>query len=121
MRSYHDLVEEARKQINETDASTLHSVPRPLVIDVREREEYVQGAIPDAVLIPRGVLEGSVERMVPDRTTPMVLYCASGQRSALAALTLQEMGYRNVSNLRGGYFGWREEVDSTPENDVTPD
>jgi sulfur-carrier protein adenylyltransferase/sulfurtransferase len=80
---------------------------RTAVIDVREPDEHAQGMIPGTLHIPRGFLELRIERNVPDRETPVVLYCASGTRSVLAARSLAELGYRRVSSLAGGFTGWK--------------
>ncbi|MBI3960382.1 MAG: molybdopterin-synthase adenylyltransferase MoeB [Chloroflexi bacterium] len=77
------------------------------VVDVRERDEWIQGHIPQSVFIPRGFLELQIEQHQPDRDTPLVIYCAGGVRSALAARNLQEMGYTNVISLIGGFNGWK--------------
>ena len=77
------------------------------VVDVREREEWVQGHIPNSVFIPRGYLELQIEQNQPDRDAPVVVYCAGGVRSALAARNLKEMGYTNVISLIGGFNGWK--------------
>jgi adenylyltransferase/sulfurtransferase len=74
---------------------------------VRERDEFVQGHVPDAVFIPRGYLELQIEQHQPDRHAPVVLYCAGGVRSALAARNLHEMGYEQVYSLIGGFNGWK--------------
>jgi adenylyltransferase/sulfurtransferase len=101
------LIANARRKIREIDAVTLKArldAGEPLtVIDVREHDEWAQGHIPGARFIPRGLLEFEVERQVPDADTPLVITCAVGNRSALAALTLNEMGYRNVVSLGGGF------------------
>jgi rhodanese-related sulfurtransferase len=76
------------------------------LIDVREDREYAAGHIPGAVHIGRGVLERDIERAVPDPATPVVLYCGGGFRSALAADSLQKMGYTNVISMDGGWTGW---------------
>jgi adenylyltransferase/sulfurtransferase len=79
------------------------------LVDVREREEVMDGYIPGAKLIPRGYLELSVEEDVStDRGTPIVLYCAGGSRSAFAARDLEMMGYTNVSSMIGGIKGWKD-------------
>ena len=67
---------------------------------------YSTGHIPGARHVPRGYLESRIEGAVPDRSADVVLYCASGNRSALAADTLQQMGYRNVSSMSEGFRGW---------------
>jgi molybdopterin/thiamine biosynthesis adenylyltransferase/rhodanese-related sulfurtransferase len=87
--------------------SALHGARRPALIDVREPDEHAQGMIPGTVHIPRGFLELRIERNVPDRDTPVVIYCASGTRSVLAARSLGELGYTNVSSLAGGFTGWK--------------
>lgn len=80
----------------------------PLVlIDVREADEWRAGHIPGAVHVPRGFLELQIDARLPDKDTPVVLYCAAGNRSALAAVTLQELGYTDVRNMLHGYTGWR--------------
>ena len=78
------------------------------VIDVRESEEVARGLIPGAKHVPRGHLESRIEGAVPDRSQHVVLYCASGNRSALAAKTLEELGYENVESMTGGYTLWKD-------------
>jgi len=79
------------------------------LVDVREREEVMDGYIAGAALIPRGFLELNVEEEVSaDRDTPIVLYCAGGNRSALAARDLKQMGYTKVSSMIGGFKGWKD-------------
>ncbi|MDQ3721475.1 MAG: rhodanese-like domain-containing protein, partial [Actinomycetota bacterium] len=78
------------------------------IIDVRESEEVERGLIPGAKHVPRGHLESRIEGAVPDRSQHVVLYCASGNRSALAAKTLAELGYENVESMTGGYTLWKD-------------
>ncbi|NIP85711.1 MAG: hypothetical protein GTO03_09165, partial [Planctomycetales bacterium] len=110
-RSRDQVVAEARGQIAETDVATLKGRlddGEPLtLIDIREREEWEQGHIPGAHFIPRGFLELQVEDLVSERDTPLVLYCAGGVRSALGALALRQMGYRQVESLLGGFGAWK--------------
>jgi molybdopterin/thiamine biosynthesis adenylyltransferase/rhodanese-related sulfurtransferase len=80
-----------------------------VVLDVREPDEYEQGALPDAVHIPRGTLETSVEGRIPDKSSHVVIYCAGGTRSAFAAQTLQELGYSDVASVIGGFNRWKDE------------
>ena len=80
-----------------------------VVLDVREPDEYEQGAIPGAVHIPRGTLETSVEGRIPDKSAHLVVYCAGGTRSAFAAQTLQELGYTDVASVAGGFNKWKDE------------
>ena len=77
------------------------------VVDVRERDEFVQGHLPGASFIPRGFLELQIEQRQPDRDRPIVIYCAGGVRSALAARNLKEMGYAEPISLIGGFNGWK--------------
>ncbi len=82
-----------------------HQAPFYL-IDVREDPEWDQGFLPSAVHLTRGKLELNIENLTSDLKADIVLYCGGGTRSALAAESLQEMGYQNVSSLRGGYRDW---------------
>jgi molybdopterin/thiamine biosynthesis adenylyltransferase/rhodanese-related sulfurtransferase len=79
----------------------------PVLVDLREADEYAQGIIPRAVHIPRGFLEIKIEKAAPDRDRAVVLYCASGTRSVLAVRSLVELGYSNVRSLGGGFTGWK--------------
>lgn len=103
------LIADAKQQVREIDNQelrTLQSGNSALVlVDVRELNEWNLGHIPGAVHIGRGVLESNAEQRVP-RESQVVLYCQSGNRSALAGLTLQQMGYQNVSSLAGGWRDW---------------
>ncbi len=85
----------------------LDNSERLTLVDIRERDEWVQGHIPDAEFVPRGFLELQIEQHQPDRSQPLVIYCAGGVRSALAARNLQEMGYADVYSLIGGFSGWK--------------
>ncbi len=106
------LVELAKSEITEITADQLQARLDQgedlTVIDIRERDEFVQGHVPDATFVPRGHLELQVEQHQPDRDEPVVLYCAGGVRSALAARNLKEMGYRNPISLIGGFNGWKD-------------
>ncbi len=108
--SYGELVARVKAQIREVDGPALEARldgDAPVIVDVREADEFGQGAIPGARLIPRGVLEGNIQAAVPDSGAELVLYCAGGARSALAAKSLQEMGYTNVASLAGGFGQWK--------------
>ena len=111
MPSYRELLQQVKSEIDEIDAveaaSLLESGDPPALIDVRERNEWDEGHIPGAVHIPRGYLESRIEQAVPDRDRPVVVYCASGARSAFATKTLEELGYTDVVNLAGGYTDWK--------------
>src|ERR1051325_9550127 len=98
MPTYRELLAEAKRTIREVDTAAAEaaiSAPGTVVLDVREPDEYEQGAIPGALHIPRGHLESNIESRVLDRVAPIVIYCAAGNRSAFAARTLTELGYTN--------------------------
>ncbi len=108
MSSYRELLQAVKAEIEEVDESGLQTlVDRgALLLDVREHEEWEQGRIPGAVLLPRGNLESRIEQAAPDRSRPVVLYCAAGNRSAFAAKTLAEFGYERPVSLAQGFQGW---------------
>lgn len=109
---FQKLVAETKARITEIDISayqTLAASPRPpLLIDVRDAKEFAAGHPAGALHISRGTLEGKIEEAVPDASTPIVLSCAGGNRSAFAAESLQRMGYVNVASLIGGYRAWTQ-------------
>ncbi len=111
-KSYEDLVAEARREIRQVSPEEVHEALRSgegvVVVDVREPDEWEQGHIPGARHIPRGVLEYRAASDLPDREARIVVHCAAGGRGALAARTLQEMGYTNVANMEGGLGAWQE-------------
>lgn len=110
MTSYRQLVAAARRSITEVAPAEVESdLGRLTLIDIREPDEVQTGSIPGARTIPRGVLEGNIEAQVPDRSTPVVLYCSGGHRSILAAASLAAMGYDNVSSMEGGFERWKTE------------
>jgi len=79
-----------------------------VLVDVREESEYAKGHIPGAIHLGKGVIERDIEEKIPDSSTPLVLYCGGGFRSALAADNIQKMGYTNVISMDGGWRGWTE-------------
>ena len=106
------LVAEARSHIREV---TIHDVERMRVtgepvelIDVREEEEWRRGHLPGARHLCKGIIERDIEKAVPDRNAPLVLYCGGGFRSALVADALQRMGYTRVDSMDGGWRAWTE-------------
>lgn len=121
--NYRDLVSAAKAQIREIEPDLLdRRLGEVVVLDVRESDEFEQGAIPGAILTPRGLLESAVAGHVPDPETEVVLYCAGGGRSALAAKTLEDMGYRNVWSLEGGFTRWKQEgLPWKPPDSLTQD
>ena len=104
------LVQDARTRVHqftvEEFVSRLEAGERYILLDVREDAEWESGHIPSAHHISRGVLEREIERAIPEKNAPIVLYCGGDDRSALAADNLQKMGYANVASLDGGLPGW---------------
>ena len=111
MATYRDLLRAAKAEITEdTTAGAAEKIAAgALVLDVREPDEYDQGALPNAIHIPRGHLESQVEGKLLDKNAQIVVYCAAGVRSAFAAKTMQELGYTDVSSLAGGFGRWKDE------------
>jgi molybdopterin/thiamine biosynthesis adenylyltransferase/rhodanese-related sulfurtransferase len=106
-----NILDEVRaqvKQVSVEEARAMLQRPGTVVVDVRESDEWRQGHIPEAVGIPRGFLELRIEEKVPDRKTPVILQCASGTRSLLAARNLRDLGYENLYNLQGGFNAWKD-------------
>ncbi len=112
MASFRELLSATKRQIREVDTATADEMrgrPGVVVLDVREPDEYQQGAIPGALHIARGNLESSIEPRVPSHDTPLVVYCAAGNRSAFAAKSLEELGYTDVVSVKGGFNRWKDE------------
>ncbi len=112
MTSFRDLLRETKSRIREIDtagAETEVARPDTVVLDVREPDEYQQGALPGAIHIPRGHLESQIEARVPDHDAHIVIYCAGGTRSAFAADTLTQLGYSDVVSMAGGFNRWKDE------------
>ena len=110
MPNYRELLQQARSEISEIDATQARErieSGEPVVVDVREQEEWDEGHIPGAVHVPRGHLESRIERLAPDTGRPVVVYCSAGNRSAFAAKTLAELGYEDVVSLAGGFTDWK--------------
>lgn len=111
MKTAAQLFEEARQRIEQvTPTQVQEALARKdelTLVDVREPNEWNLGHIPEAVHIPRGVLESAAERSIP-RERRIVLYCQSGNRSALAVESLQAMGYASVASMSGGFRGWAD-------------
>jgi molybdopterin/thiamine biosynthesis adenylyltransferase/rhodanese-related sulfurtransferase len=105
-----DLLAKVKSEIREVEPH--HADGRrheALVIDVREADEHVQGAIPGALHIPRGFVDLQIEGLVPSKDREIVVYCAGGTRSAFVAKSLQELGYTDVVSLAGGFNRWKDE------------
>ncbi len=112
MPTFRDLLRSTKARIREVDTATAAAylgTPRTVFLDVREPDEYEQGAIPGAVHIPRGHLESQVEGRVADRGAHVLVYCAGGVRSAFAAETLGQLGYTDVVSVAGGFNRWKDE------------
>ena len=111
MASFRELLQQAKGQIREVGTAEAERLLAEgwTLLDVREPDEYEQGAIGGSVHIARGQLESSIENRVGDRATPLVAMCAGGVRSAFAAVTLQQLGYRDVVSMDGGFNRWKDE------------
>ncbi len=109
MKTKSDLLKDARSHVSEvTPLELSRQSPRPAIVDVREKQETDAGVLPGAKQVPRGFLELRIEEAVPDRNADVVLYCAGGTRSLLAAKTLQDMGYTKVRSMAGGFSAWKD-------------
>jgi sulfur-carrier protein adenylyltransferase/sulfurtransferase len=115
MPSGAELIRKVKEQIKELDPREVHDAVHngngsaPVIVDVREQHEFEESHIPGAIHVPRGHLESRIEGKVGDKHGPVVLYCASGQRSALAAHTLQSLlGYDDVASMTGGITLWKD-------------
>lgn len=106
------LVDSVRPSIRECTVSDIAARQqrgeKVLLIDVREDHEWAKGHLPGAIHLGKGIIERDIEEKVPDPATELVLYCGGGYRSALAAESLQKMGYQNVISMDGGFRGWKE-------------
>jgi molybdopterin/thiamine biosynthesis adenylyltransferase/rhodanese-related sulfurtransferase len=105
-----EYIKRIREQVQEIDPSEVNELLHEgaVVVDVREGEEFAAGHLPGAASVPRGYLESRIEGSAPDRASRVILYCQSGQRSALAANTLTELGYEDVVSMTGGYTLWKD-------------
>jgi molybdopterin/thiamine biosynthesis adenylyltransferase/rhodanese-related sulfurtransferase len=110
MPSGAEFIKQVKSQIDEVDPADVHGLLDEgiAIVDVRETDEVAQGKLPGAAHVPRGFLESRIEGAVPDRSQRVVLYCASGTRSALAAKTLQDLGYAHVESMTGGITLWKD-------------
>ena len=111
MASFRELLQQAKASITEVDtAGGQELLDRGyLLLDVREPDEYEQGAIANSIHIPRGQIESSIENRLPDRQTKLVVMCAGGVRSAFAVQTLEQLGYDNSVSMDGGFNKWKDE------------
>src|SRR6266480_311141 len=110
-----EILRQARKRVPEWSVAQVHDALEQkkdgdqniALIDVREKNEWNEGHIPGAIHVPRGYLELQVEEAVPDKSKKVVLYCAGGVRSLMAGATLQQMGYRDIISMAGGFGQWK--------------
>ncbi len=110
MPTYRELLQQTRSEISEIDATQARDrieSGEPIVVDVREQDEWDEGHVEGAVHVPRGYLESRIERLAPDTSRPVIVYCSAGNRSAFAAKTLADLGYEDVVSLAGGFTDWK--------------
>ncbi len=128
-KTYQQIMDEAKRLVPEVTpdevAAKLKNGDQPVLLDVREKEEFRQGYIPGAVSLPRGFLEMRVEETVADKSRPVIAYCAGGTRSLLAGRILKELGFNNVVSMKGGFTAWKnkglpvkEDRQFTPEQQI---
>jgi len=110
-KTFDQLMSEARKEVKELSVDEVQKLTtkngKYLILDVREKEEYREGHLDGSVSIPRGFLEMRVESAIPEKSIPIIAYCAGGVRSLLAAKDMKEMGYQEVISMSGGYSAWK--------------
>ena len=109
-RGFEKLVAEAKTkttEISPTEAAAKSKSGEAVIIDVREKDEWDEEHIPDATHMSRGTIELDIEEKVPDSDAMIICHCGGGGRSALAAESLQKMGYKNVRSMTGGFKAWR--------------
>ncbi len=112
MASFRDLLSQAKASITEIDTNEAQrriTAGGVVVLDVREPDEFEQGALAGVLHIPRGHLEAQIEGRITDKSMPVIVYCAGGVRSAFAAKTLAELGYTDVVSMDGGFGRWKDE------------
>src|SRR5206468_2620001 len=105
-----EFIRQVKKEISEIDPSDVEPLigNGVAIVDVRETGEIASGLLPGAKHVPRGFLETRIEGAVPDHSQRVIVYCAGGTRSALAARTLNELGYENVESMTGGITLWKD-------------
>lgn len=112
-KTFQQLMDGARDSVEELSPQQVYELlqknDKHVVLDVREKEEFREGHLENAVSVPRGFLEMKMDAEVPDKSTSIIAYCAGGVRSLLAGKVMQEMGYENVISMSGGYTAWKNE------------
>jgi rhodanese-related sulfurtransferase len=107
-----NIVNDAKKRVREVSVDDVKTKmergEKFVLVDVREESEFAKDHLPGAIAMGKGIIERDIEAKAPDLSTPLVLYCGGGFRSALAADNLQKMGYKNVASMDGGIREWRE-------------
>lgn len=127
MKSTSQIIEEVKKEIPEVSVEEAQKEKAEggddvVLLDVRDEDEYRAGYIPDAVHVTRGMLEFSIEDEVPDRDKRVIVYCAAGMRSLLAAKSLKELGYADSVSMAGGYRDWSAAgLPTAKDKEMTPD
>lgn len=120
-KTWQDFVADAKTRIREVTQEELRQWIAQgkdmILVDVREANDHAHSRIENSTNVPRGVLELEIDEAAPDRNRTIVTYCGGGGRSALAADVLQQMGYRDVYSLQGGYKQWKEKPYPTLEYD----
>jgi molybdopterin/thiamine biosynthesis adenylyltransferase/rhodanese-related sulfurtransferase len=111
-KTFQEIMADARKEIPEMTAQQVYELLKnngnsPVLLDVREKDEWREGHLEGAISLPRGFLEIKVEGAIPDKATPVIAYCAGGVRSLLASKVMKDMGYENVASMSGGYAAWK--------------
>src|ERR1041384_2791605 len=111
MSDFKELLSQTKKQIKEVSVHEVNDKLNPAngftLLDVREGDEWEQGHLDKAIFLPRGFLEVKADKLLTDKNQPIVVYCAGGTRSAFAAKTLQDLGYKQVYSMRGGFNEWK--------------
>jgi len=111
MSDFKEILDQAKRQIKEVSVQDVREKLNPdngfTLLDVREGDEWEQGHLDQAIFLPRGFLEQKADKLLPNKNQPIVVYCAGGTRSALAAKTLQDLGYADVYSMRGGFNDWK--------------
>jgi molybdopterin/thiamine biosynthesis adenylyltransferase/rhodanese-related sulfurtransferase len=111
MSDFREILNQAKQQIREVSVQEVQDKLNPdngfTLLDVREGDEWEQGHLNKAIFLPRGFLEQKADKLLPDRGQSIVVYCAGGTRSALAAKTLQDLGYTDVYSMAGGFNAWK--------------
>ena len=107
---FEKLVADAKKHVTEIspqEAAAKSQSGEAVIVDVREKDEWDEEHIPDATHLSRGTIELDIEEKVPDLNALIICHCGGGGRSALAADSLQKMGYKNVRSMAGGFKAWK--------------